>query len=129
MQVTENIGKSDQRNEKIFSTSSGAWLVSYVPSLIIQPKWFRSDRDPKIGDIVLFLKSEKEFEKIYQYGMISDVKASRDGKIRQLEIVYQNSNEKTKRFTSRGTREVVIIHHLDELGLIRELNVLATNAS
>ena len=129
VQVTEDIGKILQRNEKIFSTWFRAWLVSYVPSLIIQPKWFKSDRDPKIGDIVLFLKSEKEFDKIYQYGMISDVKASRDGRIRQLEIVYQNSNENTKRFTSRGTREVVIIHHLDELGLIRELNVLAANAS
>ena len=38
-------------------------LVDFGPSLIIQPKWFRSDRDPKIGDIVLFLKSDKEFEK------------------------------------------------------------------
>ena len=129
VQVTEDIGKIIQRNEMIFSTWFRAWLVSYVPSLIIQPKWFRSDLDPKIGDIVLFLKSEKEFEKVYQYGMISDVKASRDGKIRQLEIVYQNSNERTKRFTSRGTREVVIIHHIDELGLIRELNILATNAN
>ena len=129
VQVTEDVGKIIQQNEEIFSTWFRAWLVSYVPSLVIQPKWFRSDQDPKIGDVVLFLKSEKEFEKIYQYGMICDVKASRDGKIRQLEIVYQNSNEKTKRFTSRGTREVVIIHHVDELGLIRELNVLATNAS
>ena len=103
--------------------------MAHVPKLVAQPKWFKSDRDPKIGDIVLFLKSEKEFDKIYQYGMISDVKASRDGRIRQLEIVYQNFNENTKRFTSRGTREVVIIHHLDELGLIRELNVLAANAS
>ena len=30
------------------------WLVSYVPKLMKQPKWFHSSRDIKIGDIVLF---------------------------------------------------------------------------
>ena len=59
--------------------------------------------------------------------MITETKVSRDGKIRQLDIMYQNSNEKTERFTTRGTREVVVIHHIDELGLIRELNVLASD--
>ena len=37
------------------------------------------------------------------------------------------SNKKSKRFTTRGTREVVVIHRIDELGLVRELNKLATN--
>lgn len=129
LQVTEDIGKIIKRNEDVFTTWFKAWLVSYVPTLILQPKWFKSDRDPKVGDIVLFLKSDKEFEKLYQYGMIVDLKTSRDGKIRQIEIVYQNSTEKTKRYTSRGTREVVVIHHVDELGLIRELNILAANSS
>ena len=30
------------------------WLVSYVPKLMRQPKWFDSSRDIKKGDIVLF---------------------------------------------------------------------------
>ena len=50
---------------------------------------------------------------------------SRDGKIRQVEIEYQNFAENVKRRTTRGTREIVVIHPLDELGLIRELNVIA----
>ena len=127
LRVTEDVDKIIKRNEKLFSTWFKAWLVSHVPNLIIQSKWFRSDRDPKIGDVVLFLKSDKEFEKLYQFGIITDTKVSRDGKIRQLDIMYQNSNEKSKRFTTRGTREVVVIHHIDELGLVRELNVLATD--
>ena len=127
LKVTEDVDMIIKRNESLFSTWFQAWLVSHVPNLVFQPKWFRSDRDPKIGDVVLFLKSDKEFEMLYQYGMITDTKVSRDGKIRQLDIMYQNSNEKTKRFTTRGTREVVVIHHIDELGLIRELNVLASD--
>ena len=71
------------------------------------------------------LKSEKEFEQLYQYGMVSDLKVSRDHKIRQVEIEYQNFNEGTKRRTTRGVREIVVIHPVDELGLVRELNRLA----
>ena len=94
---------------------------------MFQPKWFRSDYDPQKGDVVLFLKSDKEFEKIYQYGMISDVKIGRDGKIRQVNVEYQNPSENVKRLTTRGTRDIVVIHPHNELGLIRELNVLAAS--
>ena len=125
LKMTGDLDKIIKRNEDVFSTWFKAWMVSYVPGLIIQPKWFNTDRDPKVGDVILFLKSDKEFEKLYQYGIISDLKVSRDGKIRQVEITYQNSSESTKRTTLRGTREVVVIHQADELGLIRELNTLA----
>ena len=95
---------------------------------MMQPKWFKSDEHPKIGDVVLFLKSEREFDRQYQYGMISDLKVSRDGKIRELEVEYQNYSEKVKRRTTRGTREVVVIHPVGELGLIRQLNLAALSS-
>ena len=57
--------------------------------------------------------------------MICDMKRSRDGKIRELEIEYQNYSENVKRRTTRGTREIVVIHPLGELGLVRELNIMA----
>ena len=57
--------------------------------------------------------------------MITFCKRSRDGKIREVEIEYQNLAEHVKRRTTRGTREVVIIHPFEELGLIRELNIMA----
>ena len=58
-----------------------------------QPKWFNSHRHSKIGDVVLFQKSDKEFNKQYQYGIITDVKVSRDGRIREVKIQYKNHNE------------------------------------
>ena len=125
--VTEDVGKIISQNQNIFKAWFHAWLTSCVPSLMHQPKWFKSDYDPKVGDVVLFLKSEKEFEQIYQYGLITDLKISRDGKIRQLEIEYQNHNEGVKRRTNRGSREVVVIHPFQELGLVRELNMLAAS--
>ena len=77
----------------------------------------------------MFLKSEREFDKQYQYGIICDVKKSRDGKIRQVDIEYQNHTEKTKRVTNRGTRDIVVIHPVGEIGIIRELNILSGNLS
>ena len=122
VKVSENIGKILQQHKELYEAWFRAWLISYVPHLMFQPKWFNSDRDPKVGDVVLFLKSDKEFDKQYQYGVISDLKVSRDGKIRQVEVEYQNFSESVKRKTTRGTRELVVIHPIDELGLVRELN-------
>ena len=86
LSVSENAEKIIQMNNDMFEVWFRAWLIIYVPTLMIQPKWFRSDRDPKIGDIVLFLRSDKEFHKQYQFGKISGVKVGRDGKIRKIDI-------------------------------------------
>ena len=106
-----------------------SWLKSYVPSLMHHPKWFNNDKDAMVGDVVLFLKSDREFDRQYQYGIIVDVKKSRDGRIRQLEIEYQNSTEKVKRSTTRASRDIVVIHPVGELGIVRELNNLSENVS
>ena len=124
LNVSEDVGKMLDQNNDLYEAWFKTWLVSYVPTLMFQPKWYKSDRDPKIGDVILFLKSEKEFDKQYQYGIIVDLKISRDGKIRQVEVEYQNFNENVKRKTTRGTRDIVVIHPIDELGLTRELNGL-----
>ena len=125
--LTDDVGKIITQNNKIFQAWFDAWLTSCVPNMMHHPKWFRSDVDPKVGDVVIFLKSDKEFEQIYQYGIIVGRKISRDGKIRELEIEYQNHIENVKRRVPRGTREVVVIHPVGELGLLRDLNALATS--
>ena len=96
---------------------------------MLQPKWFKSDENPKIGGVILFLKSEKEFDKQYQYGMISDVLKTRDGRIRKLEIEYMNHNEKVRRKTTRASRDVVVIHPVGQLGLIRDLNKISESCT
>ena len=39
-----------------------------------------------VGDVVLFLKSDKEFDKQYQYGIVKDKTIDKDGKIRKLTV-------------------------------------------
>ena len=92
------------------------------------PKWFRNDRNLAEGDVVLFSKSEKEFENIYQYGIIKSVVHSKDGRIRKVEVEYVNHTEKARRCTTRHARDLIVIHPVEELGLSKELFDLVHNS-
>ena len=126
--LSSDVRKIVQTNEEIFSVWFRSWLISYVPTLVPQPKWFRTDRNISVGDVVLFSKSDKEFENVYQYGMVKSTRISKDGLVRSIEVEYQNSNENCKRVTTRGVRELVVVHPFDELGLSKELYDLASEA-
>ena len=78
-----------------------------------------------VGDVVLFLKKEGELSTQYQYGRVVDVKVSRDRKIRSVSVTYRNHTENVDRVTERAVRELVVIHHVDELDLVSELGKVA----
>ena len=68
--VSGDLQKIIKANNELFNTWFRCWLISYVPKLMFQPKWYNSDRDIKIGYVVLFLKSDKQFDKQYTYGIV-----------------------------------------------------------
>ena len=127
--LCQDVKKIIEKNEKIFSAWFHSWLISYVPTLVDRPKWFKNDRHVSLGDIVLLLKSEKEFENLYQYGIISKIYPGKDGRIRAVDVEYQNAGENVKRTSKRGVRELVMIHPIDELGIFGELSELAKKNS
>ena len=102
MMVTNNPEKFLFINEKLFNTWFECWLISHVPKLMHHPKWFQTDRDVKVGDVVLFLKQENQLSSTYQYGMISDLSKSSDEKIRKATVCYRNSTKAVDRFTNRA---------------------------
>ena len=112
-----------ESNSKIFHSWFQEWLIGYVPSLVKKPKWFQSERDICIDDVILFMKSEKELERLYQYGMIISTFVGRDGLICVVDIEYQNNNENTK----RGVRDIVVIHPVEEIGISAELHDFVKN--
>ena len=116
-----------ETNDTIFKYWFKEWLTSYVPTLIDKPKWFNTERNLCVGDIVLFLKSDKEFDRLYQYGIVTASVESKDGIVRLVEVEYQNPGENTKRRTNRGARELVVIHQIDEINLSEELYLLAND--
>ena len=57
MKVVGNHLKVIEENKKIFNVWFETWLMSHVSKLMEQPKWFCSDRDMKICDVILFTKN------------------------------------------------------------------------
>ena len=125
--LSTDVKKIISTNASIFKVWFKAWLVSCVPVLIEQPKWFKNSASIQVGDVVLFLKNEKELETQYQYGMVSKVYKGEDNLIRSVDLEYQNSNESVKRTTKRGVRNLVVIHPVDEIGISQELFELCNN--
>ena len=123
--VVQNPHNIEISNRAIFNSWFENWLLVHVPKLVHQPKWFKSDEDVQVGDIVLFKKSDSSLNSTYQYGIISSISISRDGKIRKAEVTYRNYNENTNRSTYRAVRELVIIHHYDEIDINQQLHEMS----
>ena len=47
---------------------------------------------------------------VYQYGMVHEIKLSRDELIRKVVIKYRNSSKTIDQFTTRTVRDLVLIH-------------------
>ena len=125
LSISGDCRKMVESNKSVYESWFKEWLVSYVPTLVRQPKWFKTDRNIRVGDVVLFTKSDKEFEKLYHYGIVVTTFESKDGLIRVVEVQYQNSNENVKRTTKRCVRELIVVHPVDELGIQAELDDFA----
>ena len=63
LQLSNDFRRIIENNNKIFCMWFKEWLVSYVPTLVEKPKWFTTEYNISVGDIILFLKSEKKFDR------------------------------------------------------------------
>ena len=112
-------------NQKIYEAWFENWLLSHVPKLMEQPKWFRDDRDLKVGDVVLILKHESEISRNYQYGIIDSIEVGRDLKVRKIHVRYRNADQKVDYLTFRSARSIVVIHPVDETNVMQHLGQIA----
>ena len=64
--ITGRYDKIIQSNNEIFRVWFSCYLIEYVPLLMHQQKWFKSDRGLNIGDTIIFKKAEKELECKYK---------------------------------------------------------------
>ena len=118
---TASLQRIIEQNKQIFQTWFSVWLVSHVPKLMEQPKWYTTERDLKICDIVLMLKHEGNIGCTYQYGMVHQIQKNTDGVTRKAQIKYRNSTEDHDRYTWRSVRQLVMIHPVDELSIMEQM--------
>ena len=124
MILSNNPTKLMKSNKRIYNAWFENWLISNVPNLMNQSKWFASGRNIQVGDIVLFKKIDSTISKTYQFGIITRVDFSKDDVVRKVMVRYCNSSENTCRETFRSVRELVLIRSVDELDLHEEMTGL-----
>ena len=129
IKVVGNHLKVLEENKKIFNVWFETWLISLVPKLMEQPKWFCSDQDLKIWDVVLFIKNESSVVNTYQYGMVHEIELRRNGLIWKVVIKYRNSIKNMDHFTTRAVHELGLIHPVDKIHVMEELGNVATTSS
>ena len=98
------------------------WNTVMVPRLIPQPKWFKSDEDLKVDTVVYFQKVENDFSSSWTVGQIESFVRGKDGKIRRVEVRYNNHNESKDRTTERSVRNLVRLFHIEDDYFIDDIN-------
>ena len=117
----------------VFDSWWEAWKTEKILDYIPQPsKWFASSYEPKPGDIVIFMKDEKDKvlgEPLWRTGRITSVVRSKDDKVRTIIIEYKNAKETVFRETRRSVRRVAVLHKEGDLELVEELNRASRQAN
>ena len=103
-------------------------LLEYIPQT---RKWRSGSGIFQVGDIVIFLKANKDQTfgtPVWKMGRIKEVEVSKDGVIRTVVIEYKNSTESIFRTTRRSARKVAVLHREGDLELVEELNEASRRA-
>ena len=123
--VSSDPSKFIETNREILAAWFEVWLTVHLPKLMYSPKWFKTNYHLKEGDIVLFLKQDSNVLSKYQFGVVHDTIVGKDGLIRRVTVEYQNASERTKRETHRAARDLVMIHSVDDLDIMKDLGKMA----
>ena len=125
VEVSSDPDRFFKQNERIFESWFEVWLMSHLPVLMFQPKWYKTSHHIKVGDIVLFTKQESSLKAKYQYGIVDSMERDKDGIVRKVRVKYCNVTESTHRYTNRSTRDLVVIHSVDETDITQQLGEIA----
>ena len=95
-----------EKVEKLYQTWFKLWKEAVVPRLIRQPKWFKSDKHLKAGDLVYFEKEASKLGARWIIGRVEQVHRGADGLIREVVVAYKNHQENFLRTTTRAVRSL-----------------------
>ena len=122
-----------EKMDDIFEAWWKVWSEERLADFVAKPpKWFRSDPDLELGNIVVFQKRGPEQaigSPVWTIGRIVNVtKSAADGRVREVEVEYKNASEKTWRVTHRAARAVAVLHREEDLEVLQGLNAAARDA-
>ena len=121
-----------EQMDRVYEVWWKIWKSEKLVDFIPQPnKWRKTNEQLKVGDVVIFLKSDSENrlgEPIWRIARVRSVETSEDGLARSATLEYRNVNEKIMRTTHRSVRSVVVVHRESDLDVIQSLEKAALEA-
>ena len=114
------------RIEEVYRSWFKIFKDAVVPKIMFRPKWFNSDEDLNVEDLVYFKKdADNDHDNNWSLGKIDQViRSKNDQKIRRVIIKYRNSGENFDRTTDRSVRKLVKIFSIDEFQVQDDLKEL-----
>ena len=121
-----------QHMEAVYDSWWAAWKTEKLLQFVPQPKkWDKTPYEPKVGDIVIFVKEEQKYGKpIWRTGRIVNLKDNPHGKY-SVEIEYKIGEDPRAmqlKTTWRATRSIAVLHREGEVELVDRLNEAAKSA-
>ena len=108
--------------EETYAAWFKIWLNTLVPKLMFAPKWFKTDRDLELGNLVYFQKDpDNTFDTKWVIGKVDEIERGRDGVIRIVTVKYFNGQDKTPQFTKRTVRKLVKLWSIDDISLVDDI--------
>ena len=93
------------------------WSDNYAPTLIHQSKWLHESRDLALNDVVL-IADRNVMKSEYKLGIVTDVKPSRDGRVRRAEVTYKRYRVGESIYECRGAKDVKVTRSAQRLALL-----------
>ena len=115
-----------ERVRKSYETWFKLWSTAYVPKVMFKPKWYKTDVDLKIGDVVFFPKSTDSDGKDEDWiiGRVCGLDRGRDGIIRKALVKYRNASEAQDCETERSIRRLCKLWSEDDWNIQDDLSEL-----
>ena len=122
VRIPENRKEILKKVDETYSAWFKIWLNTLVPKLMFAPKWFRTDKDLELGNLVYFQKDpDTTFDTKWVVGKVDEIERSRDGIIRMVTVKYFNGQDKTPQYTKRTVRKLVKLWSVDDISLAEDI--------
>ena len=82
------------------------WYREVFPGLVVEPKWHTEKRNLVVGDVVL-VQDSNELRGEWKMGLVSKIKESRDGRVRNVEVMYKRGE--TKITITRPAQRLIVL--------------------
>ena len=124
IELADGYQKMMERVDQTYQAWFKVWRDAWVPKLMHSPKWFKSDVDLNIGDLVYFQRTANELGSKYgkwTVGEVNDLERGKDNKIRRVWVKYRNVGESNFQKTERSVRSLIKIFSLLDSSIQEDL--------